>query len=64
MKSMPLVAVATADACEVGAGALRAELERVVVHGLAGNRIVAIAFSFAAQPEHTTEMGIGVPHRE
>ena len=50
---MPFIAVASADARQIRAGALGAELERVVVDELAGDRVVPIALGLGAQrPDH------------
>ena len=53
MRAMPFVAVAAADARQVRTGALGAELERMVVDALAGQRIVAVTLGLGAQrPDH------------
>ena len=46
---MPLVGVAAADAGEIRPGALRAPLERVVVHALGGEAVVAVALDLVAE---------------
>ena len=50
---MPVVGVAAADARQVGPGALRAELERVVVHRFARQRVRPVALGLRAErPDH------------
>ena len=50
---VPFVGVLRADAGEIRAGALRAPLERPVVHALGRERIVAVALDLVAQrPDH------------
>ena len=51
--AVPLVAVLAAHAVQVGAGALAAPLEGVVVDELAGHRVVAVAQRLGAErPDH------------
>ena len=53
MRDVPLVGILAADAGEIGPGALRAPLERMVVHALGGERVVAVALDLVAQrPDH------------
>ena len=50
---MPFVRVAVADAGEVRPGALRAPLERMVVHRLRRQAVVAVALDLVAErPDH------------
>src|SRR5689334_23596705 len=49
VRAMPLVAVTTADPREIRSGALGAELERVVVHALARQRVVAVTLGLRTQ---------------
>ena len=55
--AVPLVAVLAADAVQVGAGALAAPLERVVVDELAGHRVVAVAQRLGAQRRGSSASG-------
>ena len=53
MVAVPVVGILAADARKIGAGALRAPLERPVVHALGGERIVAVALHLVTQrPDH------------
>jgi hypothetical protein len=53
MRDVPFVGILAADACEVGTGALGPPLERMVVHALGRERVMAVAFDFIAQrPDH------------
>ena len=49
MLHVPGVGVTAADAGEVRPGALAAPLERVVVHALGGEAVVAVAFHLVAE---------------
>ena len=49
MRALPLVGVLAADAGEVRPGALGAPLERVVVHALGRQRVMAVALHLVAQ---------------
>ena len=49
MLDVPFVRIAAADAREVRPGALRAPLERVVVHALGGEAVVAVALDLVAE---------------
>ena len=49
MVAVPFVGIFAADAREIRAGALRAPLERVVVHAFGGQRIMAVALDLVAQ---------------
>ena len=49
MVAVPVVGIFAADAGEIGTGALRAPLERVVVHALGGERVMAVALDLVAQ---------------
>ena len=49
VRDVPAVGVLAADAGEVGPGALRAPLERVVVHALGGEAVMAVALHLVAQ---------------
>src|SRR5690606_3158240 len=56
---VPFVGVATADAREVRPGALRAPLERVVVHAFGGERVVAVALDLVAEgADHLAVAGV------
>ena len=53
MGDMPLVGIFAADAGEIRAGALRAPLERMVVHALRRERVMPVALDLVAQrPDH------------
>src|SRR6266567_6762354 len=53
MRHVPFVGIFGADTREIRSGALRAPLERVVVHALRRERIMAIAFDLVTQrPDH------------
>ena len=53
MRHMPVVGIFGADPRQIGPGALRAPLERMVVHAFGRQGIVAIAFDLIAQrPDH------------
>ena len=53
MRDVPFVGIFGADAREIRPGALRAPLERMVVHALGGERIMAVALDLVAQrPDH------------
>ena len=53
MRDMPFVGIFAADAREIGTGALGTPLERMVVHALGRERVMAVAFDFIAQrPDH------------
>src|SRR3546814_21146009 len=59
MRLVPFVRIAAADARKVGPGALRPPLERVVVHALRRQAVVAIAFDLvAARTDHLAVAGI------
>ena len=49
VQPLPRVGVLAADAREIGTGALRAPLERPVVHRLGGDRVVAVALRLGTQ---------------
>ena len=49
---MPFIRVTTADARKIRPRSLRAELERVVVHGLAGQGIMAVSLHLRLQRAH------------
>jgi hypothetical protein len=56
---VPGVGIAAADPGEIGAGALRSPLERVVVHRLGGERIVPVALVLVAhRPDHLAVAGV------
>ena len=53
VRHLPGVGVLAADPREVGAGALGAPLERMVVHALGGEAVVAVALGLVAErPDH------------
>src|SRR3546814_1467968 len=59
MRLVPFVRIAAADARKVGPGALRPPLERVVVHALRRQAVVAIAFDLVAErTDHLAVAGI------
>ena len=49
MRGVPLVRILAADAREIRPGALRSPLERVVVHALGGEAVVAVALDLVAE---------------
>ena len=49
MVAVPVVGILAADAGEIGTGALAAPLERLVVHALGRERIMAVALDLVAQ---------------
>ena len=56
---VPFVGIAAADAGEIGPGALRAPLERVVVHALGGEAVMAVALDLVAErADHLAVAGV------
>ena len=49
MRDVPVVGIFAADAGEIGPGALGPPLERMVVHALGSERVMAVALDFVAQ---------------
>ena len=59
MRDVPFVRIFAADAGEVRPGALRSPLERMVVHALGGERVVAVALDLVAQrADHLRVAGV------
>src|SRR3569833_2410327 len=56
--TVPLVAVTASDPRQVRSGALRSELERMVIHGLSGEGVMTIALSFGTQRPHHLRMTV------
>ena len=49
MRDVPFVGIFATDARQIGTGTLGAPLERVVVHALGRERVMAVALDFIAQ---------------
>ena len=58
MIAVPVVGILAADAGEIGTGALRAPLERPVIHALGCERIVAVALDLVAQRTDHLRMAV------
>ena len=58
MVAVPVVGILAADAGQIRTGALGAPLERMIVHALGRQRIVAVAFHFVTQRAHHLRVAI------
>ena len=56
MRLVPFVRIATADARQIRSGALRPPLERMVIHALGGEAVMAIAFDLVGLLDRLEEM--------